>query len=173
MENVNGHWSQVCTSNSVLKKLNDAICDWTIATPPTDVGGGDQFEVQLSEQLTRDVRAQHRAEHREVQEQELDANYICEILVRYSNTKKWTDTRESGLRNTRRLYRIGDNCGWSSADVITTQLTLSEPREHMQQGTQVSNVQWISTTILPVYSCCYYYRSLVSIEYPDRRLWSN
>ena len=41
----------------------------------------------------------------------------------------------------------------------------------MQQGTQVSNVQWISTTILPVYSCCYYYRSFVSIEFPDWRLW--
>ena len=52
-------------------KLNDAICDWTIAPPPTDVGGGDQFEVQLREQLTRDVRAQHRAEHREVQEQRI------------------------------------------------------------------------------------------------------
>ena len=64
---------------------------------------------------------------------ELDVNYICKILVRYSNTRKWTDTRESGLRNTNRLYRIGDNCGWSSADVIATQLTLSEPREHMQQ----------------------------------------
>ncbi len=59
-----------------------------IAPPPTDVEGGDQFEVQLREQLTRDVRAQHRAEHREVQEQELDVNYICEILVRYSNTRK-------------------------------------------------------------------------------------
>ena len=52
-------------------KLNDAICDYTIAPPPTDVGGGDQFEVQLREQLTRDVRAQHRAEHREVQEQRI------------------------------------------------------------------------------------------------------
>jgi hypothetical protein len=66
--------------------------------------------------------------------------------------------------NWRQLRIIG-------ADVIATQLTLSEPREHMQQGTQVSNVQWISTTILPVYSCCYYYRSFVSIEYPDWRLW--
>ena len=38
-------------------------------------------------------------------------------------------------------------------------------------NTKVSNVKWISTTILPVYSCCYYYRSFVSIEYPDWRLW--
>jgi hypothetical protein len=37
-------------------------------------------------------------------------------------------------------------------------------------NTKVSNVKWISTTILPVYSCCYYYRSLVSIDYPDRRV---
>ena len=52
--------------------LNDAICGYTTAPPPTDVGDGDQFDKELREQLTRDVRAQHRKEHTEVQEQELD-----------------------------------------------------------------------------------------------------
>ena len=50
--------------------------------------GGDKFDEQLRDQLTRDVRAQHKAVHGEVQEQELDVNYICQILARYSNTKK-------------------------------------------------------------------------------------
>ena len=28
-------------------KLNDAICGYTTAPPPADVGDGDQFDVQL------------------------------------------------------------------------------------------------------------------------------
>ena len=102
---------------------------------------------------------------------ELDVNYICEILVRYSNTRKWTDTRESGLRNTNRLYRIGDNYGWSSSQTWYRLNWQWANNESTCNNTKVSNVKWISTTILPVYSCCYYYRSLVSIDYPDRRLW--
>ena len=68
--------------------LNDAICGYSTAPPPTDIGDGDKFDEQLRDQLTRDVRAQHKAVHGEVQEQGLDVNYIWEILARYSNTKK-------------------------------------------------------------------------------------
>ena len=84
---------------------------------------------------------------------------ICNCHVREVVT--WLDWMEHGLKWKQHFNQHCRFALW----------TLSEPREHMQQGTQVSNVQWISTTILPVYSCCYYYRSLVSIEYPDRRLW--
>ena len=51
--------------------------------------------------------------HTEVQEQEFDVHYICEILVQYSITarKEVNSHWEKWTEEYNRFYRIGDNCG--------------------------------------------------------------
>ena len=80
--------------------LNDAICGYTTAPPPTDAGDGDQFDNELREQLTRGVRAQHRKEHTEVQGQLRNSGSVF-------NHERVDSHSMSGLRSTHRLlYRI-------------------------------------------------------------------